>query len=199
MKKIYVITPSQQHFQEWDIIHALFQCGLETLHVRKPSFSETELMDYLHKIDVRFHSRIMIHQHFSVLQHFGLKGIHLRESVRAEEKEKWIALRKQMLVSTSVHSLHDLIQEAASFDYLFISKLFDSISKKEETKSIALEQLQETIISKSIHNAVGLGGISETNLPFLENSDLSGIALLGAIWESTTPVETFQNIQQRIL
>lgn len=193
MSTCIVITPPQTVAHEIATLHDLFVNGLPILHVRKPDFSFEEMGTYLSKIAPQWHTQIMLHQHFEWVKKMNLRGIHLNEKVRCEEKEALLNHYALFKHSTSVHTLDDLIAEAPDFDTIFISKLFHSISKK-EAASIDLKALQAVIQKNQLNNVIGLGGISEQHLLELTKLGLKGVALLGAIWENENPVAVLKNV-----
>lgn len=195
MKTIIVITSPVAVLNEIEIIHSLFENGLDVLHLRKPAINKEVLEQFLLQINARWHAQIVMHQHFELVEKYGLKGIHLNEYLRKEDKKKLLAQFATFQISTSVHTFEDLIAESPDFAYVFISKLFDSISKDEE-KSIDLEILEATLLNYQIDNTIGLGGINENNIADLQSIPLKGVALLGAIWESSNPIETWQKIKK---
>lgn len=192
MPTCIVITPPQTVAHEIATIHALFENGLPLLHIRKPDFSFDEMGVYLRQISSQWHGQIVLHQHFEWVKRLQLRGIHLSEKIRREEKADVLKQYAFFEQSTSVHHLEDLIAEAADFDRIFISKLFESISKK-EAASIDLNALKTAIEENDLQNVIGLGGISNAHLASLTQLGLKGIALLGAIWESQEPVAVLRN------
>lgn len=192
MPTCIVITPPQTVAHEIATIHALFENGLPLLHIRKPDFSFDEMGVYLRQISSQWHGQIVLHQHFEWAKYLHLRGIHLNEKIRRDEKENLLKQYPFFEQSTSVHQLEDLIAEAADFDRIFISKLFDSISKK-EAASIDLNALKATIQENDLQNVIGLGGICDQHITSLTQLGLEGIALLGAIWESQEPVAVLRN------
>lgn len=193
MKTIIVITSPVAVLNEIEIIHSLFENGLDVLHLRKPAINKEELEQFLLQINARWHAQIVMHQHFDLVEKYSLKGIHLNEYLRKEDKKKLLPQFATFQISTSVHTFDDLISESPDFDYIFISKLFDSISKK-EAKTIDLEELRTVMQENNIVNAIGLGGISEQNAAALQQLNLKGIALLGAVWESPNPVNVLAKV-----
>ena len=68
---------------ETNTIHALFECGLELLHVRKPNYSVDGLRLFLSKVNPEFRSQLVLHQQHQVANEFGIHRIHFTESARA--------------------------------------------------------------------------------------------------------------------
>ena len=76
MKLIVVTTPT--FFVEEDkIITALFEEGLDVLHLRKPETPAMYSERLLTLIPDKYHRRIVTHEHFYLKEEFNLMGIHL--------------------------------------------------------------------------------------------------------------------------
>ena len=63
--------------EESQIITALFDEGLELLHVRKPDSEPVYSERLLSLIPENYHKNIVVHDHFYLKGEYGLKGIHL--------------------------------------------------------------------------------------------------------------------------
>ena len=106
----------------------------------------------------------------------------------------------QNIISASFHTLHDLNENDFPYQYVFLSPVFDSISKPGYSAKFELKRLAEEL--KLIKNknpflpkVIALGGISAKNIIQVKEAGFSGAALLGAIWESANPVQAYQHIQ----
>jgi len=174
-------------------INQLFQSGMECFHLRKPLAMEEECRNLISAIDKQYHGKIMLHQCYDLCAEFHLKGIHLKEAFRKDLGEKGHAYvqsyqEKGFCVSSSFHS--DLAVDASTipFDYFLLSPVFDSISKN-DYKGGAFD------IADSKKKIVGLGGISKKTIPTAIRLGYKGVAVLGAVWESKDPVESFKELK----
>ena len=76
MKLIVVTTPT--FFVEEDKIStALFEEGLDFLHLRKPETPDMYSERLLTLFPEKYHRRIVTHEHFYLKEEFNLMGIHL--------------------------------------------------------------------------------------------------------------------------
>lgn len=187
-----VITDPQFISSEADILNALFCEGLEILHLRKPDSTLVKLIELVSKIDEQFHSRIMIHSHYELLNSFQLKGLHFTEkSKHLLVDDESIGCKK----SLAVHELTELKNTWNSIDYVFISPLFPSISKAGYSKQWDFEELKSELSIKHNFNVVALGGITLNNVKMVKELGFNDFAVLGSIWE---PVKSGCSIQQAI-
>jgi len=94
---------------------------------------------------------------------------------------------------TKFHSLNELENYKERYEYAFLSPIFDSISKEGYKSKFILQELKEKIAGK---NLVALGGIDESKIETCRELGFSGVAVLGAIWNSKNPVEKFKQIKR---
>lgn len=174
--KLIVITSEKWLPKESITINQLFESGLETLHLRKPSGSLNEIKKLLGSININCHSRIVLHDHFNLTELFNLKGIHLNK------RNPEIYPKPNLTYSRSCHSLEE-ITTSAGYDYVFLSPIFDSISKAGYHKSFTTDQLKNAKTSGIINSLVmALGGVTLENIPIVKEYGFGGIAVLGDLW-----------------
>lgn len=175
-----IVTNPQQIPNETEIINALFDEGLETLHVRKPDFDKAQMIEYISSIDNRFHSRIMLHSHYELLDSFGLRGLHFTE------KTKYLLPNYDKINCTkslAVHELGELKSVRSTADYVLLSPLFPSVSKEGYFKQWDFEKLRLELAKKYSFDIVALGGITLENVIKVKELGFDDFALLGSIWE----------------
>lgn len=175
--KLIVITSPAFLADEAASINALFEAGLEILHLRKPHSSGDEVEHLLQSVSEPFKNRIVLHEHFELVVQYGLKGIHL--NARNPMPPQGYSGH----ISRSCHSLQEVEEWKPSCDYVFLSPIYDSISKEGYGAHFTAEQLEEArirgIIDKKV---VALGGICTDNIPEVKSFGFGGVALLGDIW-----------------
>ena len=175
-----LITNPQQVSNETEIINALFEEGLEVLHLRKPGFDQVQMCEFISKIDQRFHSRIMIHSHYELLDSYNLKGLHFTE------KTKYLLPDYddvQCTKSMAVHELAELKSIRPTVGYILLSPLFPSVSKEGYSKKWDIEELKPELAKTRSFGTVALGGITLKNVKTVKELGFQDFALLGSIWE----------------
>ena len=75
--KLIVVTAPTFFVEEDKIITALFEEGLDILHLRKPETPAMYSERLLTLIPEKYHKRIVTHEHFYLQEEFSLMGIHL--------------------------------------------------------------------------------------------------------------------------
>jgi thiamine-phosphate pyrophosphorylase len=192
MFSLLVITPETNRPQEIKIIISLFNCGLKILHVRKPTFTEDELRNYLKEIPKQFYNKIIIHSHYKLAKEFSLKGIHLTEKARKSKRIN----SSLKIISASFHSVEDVLKSRRNYKYIFLSPVFNSISKQGYKSNFNLEELEPFL--KKRKNIVALGGINTKNIKSIKQAGFAGAAILGCVWKSKNPVKAYKEIALKI-
>ena len=100
--KLIVITKPTFFIEEDKIITALFEEGLDILHLRKPETAAMYSERLLTLIPEKYHRYIVTHEHFYLKEEFGLMGIHL--NARNSQEPKGFSGH----VSCSCHSIEEV-------------------------------------------------------------------------------------------
>lgn len=193
MFTIIVITPETTHTHEAEILSALVSDYNCTIHIRKPGFSLDAYRTYLHQYN-QLLPHFVLHEHHSLAKEFPVKGIHLKESDRRSIKETPTDVK---VISTSLHHISDAENLNHEFEYIFYSPLFESISKQNYGSNQTYEALSKTIFELKKRTSIpiiGLGGINEENIALVKECGFDGAAVLGAVWLSDDPIESFRKI-----
>ena len=175
--KLILITSPTYFVEEDKILTALFEEGLETLHLRKPNTAPMYAERLLTLIPEQYHKRIVVHGHFYLKEEYKLKGIHLngRNPIPPENYKGHL--------SCSCHSLEEVKEHKAEHDYVFMSPVFNSISKLNYNSAYTTDELHQAaqtgIIDKKV---MALGGIDLDNLSEVKELGFGGAAILGALW-----------------
>lgn len=176
--ELVVITPERIFPGEAEVLNGLFADGLQVLHIRKPGASEDDVRELLAGIDPGFRGRIVVHDHFGLAGELGLKGVHLNR--RNPEPPEGFAGH----ISRSCHTLQEVADASPGCDYVFLSPVFDSISKEGYAGRFGAEELARAKEDGVINDKVyALGGITEKNIPDAARMGFGGVAILGSLWE----------------
>lgn len=180
---------------ETNTIHALFECGLELLHVRKPNYSVDGLRLFLSKVNPEFRSQLVLHQQHQVANEFGIHRIHFTESARAALDLELKNNNEGFIKSTSIHTITDFNQLDRCFEYAFLSPIYQSISKPDYKSDL---DAVTAIAERTNYNSklVALGGISIENIEKTYSLGFDDVALLGSIWNSNQPIQNFKLCQK---
>lgn len=186
MMKTVVITDTHFSDNEAEMIRIILSEGIDRVHIRKPGSPESDFRRLIEAVPERFYPAITLQDHVGLAVGYGIGGVHLNSrnpSVPAGFKGK---------VSRSCHSLEE-VARCREEDYLFLSPIYDSISKNGYRSAFTENSLSESdgIIGPRVY---ALGGVRPENLPELERYGFGGAAFLGYVWKDATP----ENIVLRI-
>ena len=190
---IVVISPENDIKDEIQTLNLLFEAGLEYFHLRKPSKTHEEHVTYLNSINTEFHNRIVVHFCHELVNEFDLKGVHFQEQKRKDTIETNSGHYFRPLnmfgktISSSYHELETLAQDDFEFDYHLLSPVFSSISKQDyDGRGFDVNHIDKVII--------GMGGVTSDNINEFKKLGFKGVGVLGGIWNSSTPIETFKKM-----
>ncbi len=150
----------------------------------------------LQLIPEEYHKRIMLHDFFKLTEKYNVRGVHLNRRNPAYNGIK------NVKISKSCHSITEL-KMIAKYDYVFLSPVFNSISKIGYASSLSGEVLLKAsglgLINEKV---IALGGIDVNTLRLLKPYKFGGIAVLGAIWNISPTLSVEENskkIMERFL
>jgi len=195
--QLIVISSPHNVNNEHQILNDLFKAGLKTFHLRKPTFPLFVLEDYIQQIPEKYHNRIVIHTNYDLMLKYNLKGIHItrkhkKNPFRTWLKTTWLKYKKpNMHISTSIHSLQEVLSSTNKYNYLFLSPIFKSISKSNYQPKFDFEELQTTL-NNSTSSIIALGGIDASKIDQCKDLGFKGVALLGGIWHAPDPLLAFK-------
>ena len=178
--------------EEHKILTILFEEGLEILHLRKPNTEPVYSERLLSLIPEQYRKRIVVHDHFYLKNEYNLKGIHLNS------RNPEIPANYKGHISCSCHSVEEVVKHKRMFNYVFLSPIYDSISKNGYTSKFTEEELKRLSLEKIIDKKVmALGGVDLCHVAQLKELGFGGIVLMGAIWDRFD-VRTTQNFKELV-
>lgn len=205
-KTSYFIVITSPHFipDEAGLIAQLFDCGLDTLHLRKPGATIEACARLLDALPYDCLHRIVTHEHFPLCRDYGLQGIHINRRnpsvpsfINIGRKKDCIGPRTDnsvyragyrpsatgFTVSASCHSIAEVTARKPDTDYVFMSPIFDSISKHGYASAYSAAELTDAAAAGIIdHRVIALGGVSLDNIQQLKDWHFGGAAFLGDVW-----------------
>lgn len=171
-----VITSPSFIPDEASFLHRLFVHGVDIVHLRKPGATAEECARLLDDLTSDDRRRIVIHDFFELAEPYGLKGIHLnaRRSTVPDGYEGH--------VSRSCHSLEEVKRYKDACDYVFLSPIFDSVSKQGYASAFTDATLRQASCDGIIdHKVVALGGVTPDKINYLRQLNFGGAAMLGCV------------------
>lgn len=179
MEIIVITTPNFIKGEESVIPH-LLQLGVDIVHIRKPSATREQLALLLDSLPKWCYDRLVVHDCLELANEYHLRGIHLNRRNHAIPDNFTGSL------SMSCHSLEEVEIKKDMAEYVFLSPIFNSISKSGYNSAFSKEELHNAIKQGTIdHKVIALGGVSATNIDTVKDLGFGGAALLGDIWDKT--------------
>jgi len=177
--RIIAITTPKVDDEDVCLIRGLIRCGIDTIHFRKPDSDIVECRRVLKKLTDKERERIIIHDYPELYEEFSLKGIHINRNVRCLP-EDYAGFRTR-----SCHTFEEVIRYKDEYDYVFLSPVFDSISKVGYKAGFSMEELQEASAGGIIdEKVVALGGVTFETIPSLKHLGFGGVAMIGGIYNA---------------
>lgn len=176
--KLIVVTAPTFFVEEDQIITALFEEGLDILHLRKPDAQVIYAERLLTLIPERYHRRIVIHEHFHLKEEFGLMGIHLNQHCPQEPQNY------SGHVSCTCHTLEEVRDKKSLYDYVFMSPIFshvspDGVVAAGYTPEVLRQAGREKLIDSRV---MALGGINCDNVIQIKDYGFGGAVVMGDLW-----------------
>lgn len=191
MKKLIVITSPDFLPYEDRLIKATIDAGTDYVHIRKPLALPEEVERLLLSLPVEYHRHIVLHDTHQLAHSYSVGGLHLnRRNPLPPASWEWG-------ISRSCHTLDEILQHKPHCNYLFLSPIHNSISKKGYNTPFTHKQLIEArdmgIIDEQI---IALGGISTDNIAQTLQYGFGGVAVMGCIWNKPSIEEVIKTTKQ---
>lgn len=174
-----VIITSPRFFPGEAEMLSLLLGGLDCrVHLRKPGCTERQMRGLIEALPEEFRPELTLQDHLSLAPEYGVGGVHPTSRFPVAP-EGWTGL-----VSRSSHALGEVAM-CRDADYVFLSPVFDSISKSGYSSSFTDAQLRSA--PEIDGHVYALGGVRPEHFPLLAEYGFGGAALLGHVWRDCSP------------
>ncbi|MBQ0050200.1 MAG: thiamine phosphate synthase [Bacteroidales bacterium] len=178
MKLIILSTP-KFFIEEDQIFKALFEEGLDLLHIRKPDSEPVLSERLLSLIPSEYHKRIVVHNHFYLKEEYNLRGIHLsRQEPEAPQDYSG-------KLSRTCYSLEELAEQRSKgkYDYLFLDSIFAGTSDNHRPSICSHEGIKDAARRGFIDRKVmASGGVNIDNIKAVADMGFGGVVVCGDLW-----------------
>ena len=196
--KLCLITSPGPVSDEEALIAEMLHHKQVNLHIRKPQFSDDEYFQFLSRLPDQALEKSVLHSSYDLASKFKVYGIHLPEKNRLQVETNELNLPKGVrLVSSSFHSFDEIYSCDLDLEYGLLSPVFDSISKPDHVSGFDVDELLTNVPESKIP-LFALGGIYRGNISRAKELGFQGIAVLGAIWNSKDPVQSFHQLMTKL-
>ena len=185
---LLAVSPENEYQGEVDLVGALLEGGLDRYHLRKPDWNRKKTADFIQSLPKRHQSRISIHQGYELANEYEV-------SLHRKSNRTFLPNAR----SASLHHWGKAWEEAEGLDYLFLSPLLPSISKKGYSPCSSREDLAKALAIKIPAKRYALGGITAENADLAIALGFDGVVLHGSLWKSENPLKMIQTIRKKFL
>ncbi|MCX8080169.1 MAG: thiamine phosphate synthase [Bacteroidia bacterium] len=169
---------------ETDLLNRFLEYDIY-VHVRKPMAAEKQLRIFLDKLNSEHFHKISIHYFHELASEYGLGGLHFSTKNRNDYNPITYNNKR---ISFSLHARDERVSLPDKTSYVFISPVWDSISKK-GYHSAGIDPFAFKIPGNI--KKVALGGVDVHNLQKTLKLGFDDVAVCGAVWESSDPLAAF--------
>ena len=170
MMRVVVITDEPFFDGEAEAVARLLESGAAwRVHLRKPGCGESDMRKLIEAVPAGLRARLSLHDCQHLAAEYGC-GVHLNG--RCPEAPAGF----NGLYSASCHSLED-VRRRADAAYVFLSPVYDSISKQGYRAGFSPEELCGQVDDR----VIALGGVTPGRLSELRRAGFGGAAMLGSV------------------
>lgn len=174
--KLIIMTQPTYFVEEDKILTALFDEGLDMLHINKPESEPLYAERLLSLLPKDHYDHISVHQHYYLKQEYDLRGIHIDNPSEPVPE----GFKRHITRSTS--NVAELKELKKHCDYVMLHSLYDSLHDDIKA-SLTLEDMKEArkkgLIDKHVY---ALGGMSLESIPQAKDLGFGGVVVCGDLW-----------------
>ena len=205
--KLTVCSVPETIPNEQELVSELFRAGLTSFHLRKPKFSKDTMRNWLQQLTTVEQQQVVLHSHWDLADEFELKGLHFGASIlkqmKLEEHRQWLSYAKQqkLTISSSVHDQQEIDRLPLGLDYVWLSPVFESISKEGYASTYSTSQFDnwvKELKEQKQTQVFALGGVNVQHIEELTLRGFDGAVVLGAIWTGIEGLKDKELVKQRI-
>ncbi len=176
-----------------DLLHQSLIAGCRWIVLRDLTADDETLTAQalsIKKLCAPFGATFCISRNVSVAKTVRADGLHLSASQHVSQTKR---LCPTMLIGQSCHSLQDILNaEKNGVDYVTLSPIFETASKPGYAP-LGLHTLEDACKQTPIP-IIALGGLDNGQVKPCQKVGANGIAVMGHIMRSKTPLQTMKNI-----
>lgn len=174
-----VITLPYYFDGEAEQIVRLLHSSVDLVHIRKPDCAKEDTERLFEAIPSEYYQRLVLHDHYELATKYRLHGIHLNGR-HPLPPSGW-----KGCVSRSCHSLEEVDEWKGKCDYVSLSPIFDSISKKDYHAAFTGEEIEQARAAGIIDEKVmALGGVTFSKIDDVLRMGFGGGMILGDAWKN---------------
>jgi thiamine-phosphate pyrophosphorylase len=203
--QLIVISPEAEDPREAAVLPQLLAAGLAGYHLRKPGWGRDAVASLLRRLPADCHPRIVLHSHHELAAGFAVGGLHERDEPpgpprsATPESSQLSVDSPGRLRSRAVHDLASLGTALSRYDRVLFSPVFPSLSKPGRVPGVPASELRRALLLPRRAEVFALGGVDATRIAACRELGFDGVAVLGAVWQATDPVQAHLGLQRSLL
>ena len=175
--KLAIMTKSTFFVEEDKILAALFEEGMDNLHLYKPGSTPMYSERLLSLLPSNTMDKITVHEHFYLKNEYSLAGIHI------DEPEKGLPVGYKGRFGLSCSNLAQLNAMKKQANYVILKNIFDCIEFKDQKSNFSMDELEEASRQRLIDKKVwAMGGMTIDNVKKAKELGFGGIVVCGDLW-----------------
>lgn len=183
-----------------DVVEKALKGGVTMVQLREKKATTRrflqEVMD-VKKILQPYNTPLIVNDRVDIALATDADGVHLGQSDMPWQMARKI-LGPEKIIGLSIESIKQLEEaNSADIDYIGISPVFTTPTKKELEKGLGIPGTRE-IASQSRHPAVAIGGINIENVKDVMATGVDGISVVSAICSANDPEASARDLLERI-
>jgi thiamine-phosphate pyrophosphorylase len=202
--EIALLSTKDKFLSEVNLICELFELGLDSFHIKKPDFSTKEMRTYLGSFPEIYRQRLVLHTHHRLANEFKIKGVHMTKNHLKRHDKKGMFSRfknlfavKPHIVSRNIKRVNDLNISDVSYEYIVLSPVFDSISKRGFGGAFSVRTIKDIMINAKC-KVYAFGGVSTETIQEAVSLGFEGVLIFGALWKAEDKTAYFKDFMQTL-
>lgn len=168
--KLLVMTKPTFFVEEDKLLSALFDEGVDGLHINKPGSAPMYSERLLTLLPEECLPAIVVHDHFYLKEEYGLRGIHFNDD------DTIPPIGYKGYTSRTCHSFDQILKFKKNSQYVFLS---DAFNGKGPSLSALEEASSQGLIDKKVYAA---GGITVETIKTARQLGFGGVVVCGDLW-----------------
>lgn len=182
-----------------DLVGRAIRGGCTLVQLREKEASSGEFYERalrLKKVTDYFHVPLIIDDRIDIMLAVDAAGVHLGQSDLPAEAARQI-IGPDKILGVSARTVEDAEKaESDGADYLGVGAVYPTTTKG-DAEEVSREELEKICSTVSIP-VVAIGGLNARNIPSLEGSGISGVAVVSAIMAQDRPEEAARLLKDTV-
>lgn len=176
--KLVLLTQPHFFVEEDKILSALFEEGLDCLHLFKSSASPIYIERLLSLLNSDYYKKIRVHDHFYLKNEYRLGGIHL-DDTNAPKPDGY-----RGKLSRSCYNIDNLKFAKKNADYVFLHCKIKGSSDGKLQANLTIGKFETACRSSLIDRHVYVqGGVNLENIARIKEMGFGGVVVCGDLWK----------------